>query len=195
MKNFIISRFLVFSIFMILISSCATTKKTIKEPDWTKNKVKIEGNYLIAVGYSNDFGNRSWQMAEMDAHRKMAKVINFYIEGYRQSYQKSLKNFDGDKDASIRIIDKTHITSKAILADLEIVKDENKHELMWENKATKEYYIKVRLNLNNANKKIENIIKKELPEKTQEESIEELKKRSKAAHKRLSEKLKNMNWK
>ena len=83
-----IIKFLLPVLFFTMLTSCATTKKTIKKPSWTKDKVKIEGNYLIAVGHSSDFGNRSWQMAEMDAHRKMAKAIDFYIEGFRQTYRK-----------------------------------------------------------------------------------------------------------
>ncbi len=181
---------LLFSVF----ASCANTKKTVKKPFWTKNIVKIEGNYLIAVGHSDDFGNRSWQMAEMDAHRKMAKAIDFYIEGFRQSYKKFIKNTEGDKEVSIRIIDKTHITSKAVLADLEIVKDNNKHELRWHDENTNQYYIKIKLNLSNAGKKINKKIVKELPPKTQEQAIKELTNRSRDAHKRLSAKLKNMKW-
>jgi hypothetical protein len=101
----------------------------------------------------------------------------------------------GDEQlAGIRIVDKTHISSNAILADLEIVKDKDKHELRWHDDKTNRYYIKIRLNLNNAGKKINEEIMKELPPKTQQQAIKELTNRSKDAHKRLSEKLKNMKW-
>lgn len=189
-----IFKFLLIILFFAMISSCATNQKTIKKPSWIKNTVKVEGNYLIAIGHSDDFGNRSWQMAEMDAHRKMAKAIEFYIAGFRQTYKTFIKNTEGEHAASIRIIDKTHITSKAILSDLEIVKDSNKQELRWYDENTKQYYMKIRLNLSNAGKKINKEIVKELPPKTQEQAIKELTNRSKDAHKRLSEKLKNMKW-
>jgi len=181
-------------LFLVILSSCASSNKVRNlRPSWTTEKVKVSDSYLIAVGKSSDFGNRSWQMAEMDAHKDMAKAIDVYVDAYRQTIKRFLSQGE-EKASALRIISKVHMTSKAFLADLEIVKDENGNELRWHDEVKKQYFIKIRLNLKAADKKMNKKIIKELPEETQEEAVQALKTRSKDAHKRLNDKLKGMSW-
>jgi len=181
-------------ILLLILSSCASSNKLKnKKPSWVNDKIKVSDSYLIVVGRSGDFGNKSWQMAEMDAHKTMAKAIDVYVDVYRQTVKRYISE-NQDKESSIKILKKVHITSKAFLSDLEIVKNEDENELMWHDEVKKEYFMKIRLNLKTKDEKLNKKIVKELPQETQEEAIKALKTRSKDAHKRLNDKLKNMTW-
>ena len=67
MKTF----FLLFSIILFTLS-CSSLTKTSK-PSWINYDARIKNGILEVIGISPDFGNRSWQMAEIDAHKKWLK--------------------------------------------------------------------------------------------------------------------------
>ena len=179
-------------VFLFLMFSCATTKKYSK-PLWTKNIVKLQGDYLVAVGVSEGFGSKGREMAQIDAHKKIARVLDSYVEAYVQSYKRYIKNSSGKNEIFGRI-SKTHIHSEAYLNNLEIMKDENGKELSWFDRRNDRYYIKIGLNLKKVDKKLENNISKKLPDEMKVETVKNLEMRSKRAHERLKEKLKNMKW-
>lgn len=179
-------RIIIVLLSIFLLTSCMSSKKTEKRPDWTKKATAefVEKNILVAVGVSEDFGSegRSWNMAELDARKKMARVVETFISSFQIKEDHAING-----NVYNNMYSMVEQTSSATLKDIQV-------KGKWKDNKKKIYYVQLEVNFSTITKEIEKKVEEIVKPEDKEQAIEDLQKRSEDAKAKLQEKLKNMDW-
>ncbi len=180
------------TIFMsiILFYGCTASKQTTKSnpPKWinTLPSFNEDQTILKAVGSSENMGKegRSWYMAELSARKQMAFIITSSFEAYKKTFKNHRVGEHVD-----HIFQEHHQKGDAHFTKMDLKK-------RWYDPNKDRYYVLVTVQFGSIGEELKKQIQssENIPQEEKEEAIKAVTKRSQAAKKRLSEKLKNMKW-